>query len=236
MSLGRFGTILEPGCFGEVAGQLQLLKILDWSWQSGAWWHPQEVWRTARPYKMREDWGWRRSQVVGCFCLVTSRASVVTLFLPPSLSTALCLAPGVQDPKVVQRRAEPHREVERAGSGIHPRFRQCTCLPCPREPSPLPFNIWQEPWARSRSAERFSFGRSRAYSAGCRHGMSSGKHTGWLPMVPARQEDLDAQWAPARARLWAPIHSWPHVQSFSRLLEYLPALKRAQTSPHGATG
>lgn len=30
----------------------------------------------------------------------------------------------------------------------------------------------------------------------------------------------------------------PKVQSFffSRLLEYLPSLKRAQTSPHGATG
>lgn len=39
---------------------------------------------------------------------------------------------------MVQYGAEPYREVERAGSGIHPRFRQCTCLPSPAPNPPSP--------------------------------------------------------------------------------------------------
>lgn len=169
-----------------------------------------------------------------------SRAGVVTLSLPPSLYTL--------DPKgnSTQSRAAARRRAGRLS--IHPRFCHGTCL----HYIPLPPTCGSSPFGKdlgvgSRWWASFSFCWSRALfprvSSWHVTRKSISKQAGppgltirpsgaGLPTVPACLAGEVCQ-----AHTMGPhLALGPCPNVFSRLLEYLPALKRAQTSPHGATG
>lgn len=165
-------------------------------------------------------------------------------FLSRSDDGAMFLSPTPWAQMGFNARAEPHGEVERAGSAFTHASARAALVWVPWAlPLAGPSHLARAFWCGAAGGLLFSFRWPGICSQECRHGRSSGKHN-YRPLSPVEGDCPPT--GPKRrtmgpgAGVFAGIPSgprWPHgSQLQGYYTKYLPALKRAQTSPHRATG